>query len=349
MKTTARLALEHPMLHVRRPLADTHAVERVGTAITGYIERNSHGMTLEGNTQRGKTQACVHLDATMAWRPYPLAFCHIRMGEHDRATENYFYTKLLACANLKTSQLSDPNRNLSRVATHLVSAAEAASAEVIVMPIDEAQRLHAKDFEHLHTLDNEVEFAGKRLFVVLIKQIDYVGDEPESIRTEISRHAHARFLEDGITFIPVFGLKELRRYLKEYDEYLIWPIESGITYTRYFAPIAFAEGWRFHHHAEEILALATELMAQHGLNYEAWAWPMKTLETFVYYMLTRVAIKREAEFRRFTRDDILAGLTYCKFVEFEQACPSTLDPRLYVKPQAPENDNADEKAEEISA
>jgi hypothetical protein len=337
------------MYHVRRPLADTHAIERVGTAITSGIEQNSHGMKLVGNTQRGKTHACVHLDHTLDWRPYPMAFCHIRMGLHDRATENYLYTKLLACANLKTSQLSVPNTNLSRVVTHLVSLAEEASAEVIVMPIDEAQRLHGKDYEHLHTLDNEIEAAGKRLFVVLITQIDYLGNEPESILSEISRHAAARFLQHETTFISVYGPEELKRYLKQYDKVLMWPVGSGITYTRHFAPIAFAEGWRFHRQAEEIWSLATELLAHHGLNYEAWAWPMKTLETFVAYMLTRAAGENSEKFRRFTHEDICNGLAYCGFVHFEKTCPSTLDPRLYVKPLGREDDKEDEEPAETTA
>jgi hypothetical protein len=346
MKAKDRLALEHPMYHVRRPLADTHAIERVGTAVTSAIEQNSHGMKLVGNTQRGKTHACVHLDDTLDWRPYPMAFCHIRMGLHDRATENYLYTKLLACAHLKTSQLSDPNTNLSRVVTHLVSLAEEASAEVIIMPIDEAQRLHGKDFEHLHTLDNEIEAAGKRLFVVLITQIDYVGKEPESILSDISRHAAARFLQHEATFIPVYGWKELRRYLKQYDKALIWPVGSGVTYTQYFAPLAFAGGWRFYRQAKQIWRLATKLLAQHGLNHEVWAWPMKTLETFVAYMLTRVAGEKKEAFLRFTRDEILQGLAYCGFVHFEQTCPSTLDPRLYVTVGPEDEVEEDEEEEE---
>jgi len=345
VKTQDRLELEHPMYHIRRPLADTHAIERVGTAITGGIEQNSHGLRLVGNTQRGKTQACVHLDGTLGWRPYPMAFCHIRMGLHDRATENYLYTKLLACAHLKTSQLSDPNTNLSRVVTHLVSLAEEASAEVIVMPIDEAQRLRGKDYEHLHTLDNEIEAAGKRLFVVLITQIDYLGNEPESILSEVSRHAAARFLQHETTFISVYMARELKRYLKQYDKVLMWPVGSGVTFTQYFAPIAFAEGWRFHHQAEEIWNLATELLADQGLDQEAWAWPMKTLEAFVIYMLTRVAGEKKEEFRRFTRDDILKGLAYCGFVHFEKTCPSTLDPRLYVKPLGPDGGEDEEELE----
>lgn len=349
MKTKDRLASEHPMFHVRRPLADTHAVERVGTAITSAIEQNSHGMKLVGNTQRGKTHACVHLDETLDWRPYPMAFCHIRMGEHDRATENYLYTKFLACAHLRTSQLSEPNTNLTRVVTHLVSLAEEASAEVIIMPIDEAQRLHAKDFEHLHTLDNEIEAAGKRLFVVLITQIDYLGNEPESILSDVSRHAAARFLQHQITFIPVYGPKELKRYIKQYDKTLIWPVGSGTTYSRYFAPLAFAENWRFHHQAGEIWSVATELMAQHGLNHEAWAWPMKTLETFVSYMLTRIASKKKEAFSRFSREEILEGLAYCGFVHFEQTCPSTLDPRLYVKPLDPKDEEEEDEPEEVNA
>lgn len=349
MTTIGRLEQMHPMYLIKRPLADTHAIERVATGMTTAIEQNSHGMKLVGNTQRGKTHACVHLGETTDWRPYPMAFCHIRMGLHERATENYLYTKFLACAHLKVSQLSDPNVNLARVVTHLVSLAEEASSEVIIMPIDEAQRLHAKDFEHLHTLDNDIEAEGKRLFVILIYQIDYGGKEPETILSEISRHANARFLQHEVTFIPVYGPNELRRYLKQYDKELTWPVGSGVTYTQYFAPIAFAEGWRFHHQAEEIWRIASELLAQHGLDPEAWAWPMKTLETFVFCMLTRVAGDEEKKqtFRRFTRGDILMGLAYCGFVHFEKSCPATLDPRLYVKELA--DDEEVNEPEDVSA
>lgn len=346
MRTTDPIQMQHPMCFIRRPLADTHAIERVATSMTTAIEQNSHGMRLEGNTQRGKTHALVHLGATKEWRPFPMAFFHIRMAEHERSTENYLYKKFLSSAHLKTSHLSDPNFNLARVVTHLVSLAEEASAEVIVMPIDEAQRLHAKDFEHLHTLDNDIEAEGKRLFVVLITQIDYIGKEPESILSEVSRHASARFMQHSNIFIPVYGAQELGRYLKQYDCTLIWPIGSDITYSRHFAPVAFAEGWRFHHHAEEVWSLATELLDQHGIQSKAWAWPMKTLETFVAYMLTDLAAKKGNSFRRFTGDDILLGLAYCGFVQFEKSCPATLDPRQYIKPPSSPQNEPDEEAPE---
>lgn len=74
MSTADRLGQMHPMYFIKRPLADTHAIERVATAMITAIEQNSHGMRLEGNTQRGKTNALLHLGATAEWRPYPMAF-----------------------------------------------------------------------------------------------------------------------------------------------------------------------------------------------------------------------------------------------------------------------------------
>jgi hypothetical protein len=319
----------HPMMQPLRPVIVTPPVEDVANMLTVAVQQNLHGMWLDGNTRRGKSSTMVALAETLDWRAFPMQFFHVHFGLHKVTSENYMYSTLLSCAGIAHGSVGDAPRLLGRVATDMALKADKAGADVVVVSFDESQRLLPEDYEHLHTLDNALRLRNKFLFAVLIRQIDFKGKAFESILKDIPPHAKARFGMRGNAFIPIYRWTELEDYLAQYDEALFWPIGSGIAYSQYFAPKAYANGWRLHHQAKDIWDCALAKVVPTGVDPGGWAWQMQTLESVAAHLLTAVAGPDE-NFERFTQKQIEAALDASGFLAFEKEFPQTLDPRIYV-------------------
>jgi hypothetical protein len=101
----------------------------------------------------------------------------------------------------------------------------------------------------------------------------------------------------------------------EYDENMIWPKDSGVSYTRFFAQKAWDSGWRFGRQLDDIREEVELLRKSRGLD-RSTSWRMKTFEKFVYFMLVRVAYA-DPSFREFTRAQIKEGLRRSGYIELE--------------------------------
>ena len=154
--------------------------------------------------------------------------------------------------------------------------------------------------------------------MVLIHQLDDVAATEERIKISHPASVIGRFKMSRLFMTGIDGVDEIVFALSQYDTEMFWPLDSRVTYTQYFARAAFASGWRFAQHAKEIHDLVVDLRAKNGLPSTGWSWPMKTFESMVSTLLTRVAGKDPA-FTGFTREQLSEALLRCKYLELELA------------------------------
>ncbi len=129
--------------------------------------------------------------------------------------------------------------------------------KMVVLLLDEAQAFLPEDFGFLKDIQNELEKKGISLTVVTC------GEEPfmKNMLTTMIEQGPAGACADrfGLHRVRLRGYDKdsLREVLRAVDS-KIWPPGSGCTWTQYFFPKAFSNGFRFENHVDDLWAAFTE-------------------------------------------------------------------------------------------
>lgn len=316
---------DHPMFQIiERPRIRTMPMERLAASILLGLEAGNRGMNVDGDGRIGKDTGFLMLSQDASWRPYRMAFFNVSWPLGAKSSETYFCNQILLTGNCKTSKPVSGNTGLFRARNFLVHHAAQVGADIIVMGIFEAQNLQFEDFKHLISLDNEFRETGKRLFVVLIHQRDA---DPAGVQTIdrrpppqlVGRYMGVRHHYTGLLWDPLPGEpstgSDVALAFGEYDENMRWPEGDGPTYTAFFAPRAYAAGWRLVSQMDLFRKVVEAVRAENGLSPVA-PWAMKSFEAFVYFALVRTA-GEDAHFRQFTEQQVRDCLRRSGYIDLE--------------------------------
>ena len=315
----------HPLLGVKRPTIITRPAERLAADARNTIEMDDHALWITGSARVGKTYGARLLMKSIKWRPYNMAMFEVSYTNPPRPTESYFANGLLLQQGQKVSTRSVSVEPLTRLANLFRESAARQEAGVIGLIINEANRFTVEDYEHLLSLDNMLE-PHVRLFTFLINQSDANRFGPSGIDKRPPKHLFARYFIStheytGLLWDCPEDEREFQTQgdvalaLHEYDEMQQWPHNSGVSYTRFFAPKAWEGGWRLGGQIDLIREQINQLRSEHGLG-PATDWRMKTFEKFVYYVLVRFALDNPS-FRELTPKQIREALRRSAYIELE--------------------------------
>ncbi|MBK6729048.1 MAG: ATP-binding protein [Xanthomonadales bacterium] len=307
----------HPLLRTLRSPIATRAIERLSNAIIKALQQEFRGIVVYGLARFGKSWAIKYLIAVLTWLDGDAYVTSLIIPKSHARSDGAFFSLWLSRFKLKLPERTSALARMERVRNFLIARCEEAGSSLIIVFIDEAQRLFPDDYEHLATLDNELTDLGYMLFVVLVYQMDYNAATNEKIYDGgAPAHVHQRFLVRRHEFTGLNGPSECAHAMSRYDQHAFWPVDSGISYTRHFATAAFDSGWRLEHHAERLHEIASELRIAHRLPSRAWTWPMKSFEVCINILLTIIAPSR-SDFSGFTDDDLRMALNECAFIDLE--------------------------------
>lgn len=315
----------HPMLRSKRPLIITRPGERLAEDSKNGIEMGCDAIWIDGNARVGKTFGARQLIQTIEWRPFPMYMAEFTYTKPTKPGEGYFASSLLLQQNQKVSPSAISNGVLMRAIRMFQEEAYRQGAEVIGIVFNEANRFSADEYEHVMSISNECEKTG-RAFIFFINQTDSGRFGRDAIDQRPPRHIYGRYFTTSHHYTGLLWsvpdseqkyqlVSDVAIAFKEYDEELQWPRGSGVSFTQYFAPAAYAAGWRLGSQIDSIRSEINSLRAENGLS-EATAWPMQSFERFVYYVLVRVA-HENADFRKLTKDNIRDALFRAGYLEIE--------------------------------
>lgn len=313
----------HPLLQrLRAPFA-TRPIERMANAIVSAIEAEYRGIVVYGLARFGKSWAVKYLSGNASWIQDPFFSARISVPKSHKRTDGAFFSLWLERFSLSLPERTSSLDRLARLRNFLISKCNEHATNLVVVFLDEAQRLFPDDYEHLVTLDNELTEQGYMLFVVLVVQSDFSGTAMEKIYDgNPPPHVRGRFLVRKHEFGGLNGIDEIDHALGRMDEHTEWPPGSGRSYSRHFAEKAFEAGWRSRQHAAQLHQRAERLRAQFELPGN-WTWPMKSFEVCINFLLTNIAAQR-SDFDGFTDTDIDAALEASGFIELERSRGSGL-------------------------
>ena len=120
-----------------------------------------------------------------------------------------------------------------------------------VLVLDEIQLLNDTDFEQLLVLHNVLDLKKIRMTTISFGQPEILH-KVTSLLAKGQTQIIARFLSENLAFEGCSSLDGLKFLLNGYDENSEYPDDSGWTYTRFFLPLAFANGFRLKKYARKI-------------------------------------------------------------------------------------------------
>lgn len=312
---------QHPLLQLFRPTIATHAIEHLADAIHAAIDVGYRGIGVYGYARFGKTEATCYLCDHREWLGRRgAAIIQIDAPDTRKRSDSTFFQSLLTLLRAPVPLRANPDQLCALLMARLVESALNADARLVIVFIDEAQRLLPSDYENLVTLDNRMKKAGFYLFVVFVHQRDITGFTNEVVVTmDHPPHVAGRFLLRKHEFTGLRDVADAAYALSRYDEGSEWPVGSGISYTQYFAAEAFTErNFRLAHYAERLWRAAENLRTQERLSSE-WTWPMKSFEAAAVHLLTVVIPRRGASFDGFTDHDLQEALWTAQLIELEKS------------------------------
>lgn len=166
-----------------------------------------------------------------------------------------------------------------RLTTHIACELASVLGNHFVLILDEMQALNLHDYKQLQVIQNDLKIMGIATTTVGFAQSE-INSRHSSFRLAKEDAIIARFLSQRIAFEGCTDEAWLKSLLQNFDEELFYPPDSECSYSRFFLPNAFANGFRLSNSAAMIYKAAKQAVG--GL-----AVPIPTEHLFiaVEYML----------------------------------------------------------------
>jgi hypothetical protein len=162
---------------------------------------------------------------------------------HKYFSEALFLQELLSAAGHGYGGYKNKRELLDRLTRMYATAARNCGGNRVVLVIDEAQDLEPIHFRQFVAIENELNILGYSLCIVFIgtHELGYVHNLTISSG---ATHISGRYLVRHSRFRGIRSIDELKAVLESYDARTEWPEQSHVSFTKYFFPGAFEEGFR---------------------------------------------------------------------------------------------------------
>ncbi|HYD80317.1 MAG TPA: ATP-binding protein [Paucimonas sp.] len=168
------------------------------------------------------------------------------------------------------SSRNDTSLLLRNIKTDIQMKVASRNGSQFVLIIDEMQLLNEIDLQQLLVFHNALALEKIKMTTVAFAQPEIIH-RVNALQTKHQTQIIARFLSEPLMFEGCGSAEELRALLKLYDEESEYPDDSGISYTKFFFPEAFARGFRLSKYANKIwhaLKKAIPALPETGLPME---------------------------------------------------------------------------------
>lgn len=166
-----------------------------------------------------------------------------------------------------------------RLTTHIACELSSVLGNHFVLILDEMQALSLDDYKHLQVIQNDLKIRGIVTTTVGFAQSE-INSRHSSFRIAKEDAILARFLSQRIAFEGCTDETWLQSLLKNFDEDLFYPPDSKCSYSRFFLPSAFANGFRLSNYAPVIYKAAKQAVGGASMPI-----PIEHLFIAIEYML----------------------------------------------------------------
>jgi len=169
----------------------------------------------------------------------------------------------------------------------MIDRARSADEHRYLLFIDEAQWLAKVQFRYLMDLHNQLKIADVRLITVLVDQPELLAIKA-SMRKTGQTQLLGRFMTSTHAYEVVTSQTDFARLCRAIDAQSEYPIGSNVSFTRYFVPRAFENGWRLEAQASAIWTRLEQIRREQGLS-KVDELPMQGLTALLRGLLRTLA------------------------------------------------------------
>jgi hypothetical protein len=241
---------EHPIYDSDYSV-NTNAILALYSDLSKWIDNQSPGGIIYGKPRLGKTKA-IECVMTMLSKEYSMTLPIFRMNmTFHKLNEKRFYEQFLDDVGHALAKKGTAFEKKERLINFLVYSAVEAKSKKIVLFIDEANYLEEKEYSWLMDIYNRLMLNHISLTTILVGTNEIIEAKNIFIKNKLQQLV-GRFMVHEHQFFGVKSPQDLQICLASYDIMLKYPIDSEWTYTRYFFPESFKNGYRLSNDAEII-------------------------------------------------------------------------------------------------
>lgn len=278
----------HPV-ETGRYLLATNEIVRLYEVVTKWIYNRTPGAIIYGRPRIGKTRAIDFLmDSLPEEFGERLPIFLINCKQYKIPSENAFYEDLLTDIGHQMAYKGKANQKRNRLINLLMERVDASGQSRLIFFMDDAQRLSEVEFGWLMDVYNELDRLGFSLTAILVGQDELLRQRSAFI-TSKQAQIIGRFMVHEEKFMGIKTLNDIKVCLSGYDHYSEYPVESGCSFTKYFFPERYEDGFRLTNYAADLFQVFNELRREAGLGRRIEI-PMQYLTLTVEYCLRHFGV-----------------------------------------------------------
>jgi hypothetical protein len=222
--------------------------------VRGWVANRASGVAIYGKQRFGKTRAIRYLVAELKQEfGQDLPILCILCRDCRVPTESAFFENLLRALNHAiTTGTATTKRD--RLTEFLYEQSQrTGGGKRLIIILDEAQKLHEMQYRWLVDVHNELDDRGVNLTWLLVGQEELIHMREVFVKTK-KQQLIGRFMTHQHVFTGVTSASDFEFCLASYDDptRTEYPPGSGWSYTRYYFPAAYENGFRLAGEAENL-------------------------------------------------------------------------------------------------
>ncbi len=280
----------HPVFRDTFVLPSRPVEEFVNVLIT-WLENLLPGGIVWGFMRMGKTQAVRYIMRninSLAGSKIPCYLFSAWDTSLQPVTENRLFQELLYAVGYKIPESGTAAIKRRRLIDFLIQQAESVGEHRVLLFIDEAQWLNTRQFRLLMDLHNQLKLADIRLVTILVGQPELV-ELKASMRSAGQGHLLGRFMTGVHRFEGIVSESDLTRLLWAMDAGSEYPKDSGTSYTEYFIPLAFGNGFRLEKSGHALWTTITDICEAQGYS-TIGELPMQAVTALLRTLLVQLSL-----------------------------------------------------------
>lgn len=244
----------HPVLDTMRNPFETLQTRKALNQLILWANSGITGAVVLGEGRTGKSSS-ITLNKDKIYiqnNSQPLPNIRYRAKKKDQRTIAQCYRNLFSLTGERPKRGYTTDDMGGQILNYMLDLSALHPSRQIILFVDEFQRLTPDQLTVFAEFqDDLLEDHDVLLNIYLFGNLDESEELLLKVDTRQYDYLFGRFFTQRYFFQGITSIRELRQCLRQYDT-LRYPTEDGPTYTEYFLPSAFSQGWRLENLSELI-------------------------------------------------------------------------------------------------
>lgn len=250
----------HPIL-LREYTVPTPMMKRAYNIVRETVWARRTGVVFYASPRAGKTRCAFSLKDQLS-KSFPNVY--LLMVSARRATrdsDGHLPRLILEASNHALASRAPSSKLFSTAVNDIRVNVNALGGTQVVLLIDEIQLLSDCDLQQLVCIQNSLELGKVKMTAVSFAQPAIIHRRT-ALLVSNDHQIIARLLSNPVSFKGCSSADDLQAVLMAYDEHSEYPEESQCSYTRFFFPIAFDNGFRLAAYYQALWSALAHTMAE---------------------------------------------------------------------------------------